>query len=237
MEKIGELSWKYYIKTWLYNWSEIKVPLDYMVNDAKYIDYYGNNKELASKNIEYSNNNAFVISVLDSSNKYSKNYLNCTWVVAIWESKKTSQNISFLSHQNVASFLKNKQWLDLEFKEKLIKSLVELVKESKKWTIDIIILWWNDLDEYKEYWDTIKFLDEIISGVLGFSATVVWWPSVNNVTWRKNNKDIVVNTEKRLVYLFKEYWEPADNVNFVANKINEIIENKLKTGNYKDFLD
>jgi hypothetical protein len=216
---------KYYIKTWIYNAAWMRTSINTIFDwDFSYVDYYRANKNVAKENLSSSNNNSFVISKIDSSNKYSKEYLNCTWVVAIWEDKKTWENISFLSHQNVISFLRDKRWLDEEFKNKLQESINNLIEKSKDWTLDFIIVWWNDFDEYREYKETIKFLDSIIFELTGINPSVVWWPTVNNKAWKENNKDVILLTEDRRVYLFKKYSEVSENINFVANEVDKIIE-------------
>jgi len=231
MENSNSLYWnhlidsKYYIQTWIYNAPWMKIPVSYVLEDAEYIDYYRANTRTADKNLEHSNHNSFVISKLNSSNKYSKDYLNCTWVVALGESKDSWENISFLTHQNVIWFLRDEQSVGDEFKEKLKASIDELKKKSKEWTVDIIILWWNDFDEYSDYKETIKFLDSVITESAWFSPSVVWWPTVNKFTWNKNSKDIALNTKERKVSLFKQYSEVSENINFVANKVDEILEN------------
>jgi len=46
MKNINSINWehlvdsKYYIKTWIYNASWMKIPISYIVDNANYIDYY-----------------------------------------------------------------------------------------------------------------------------------------------------------------------------------------------------
>lgn len=216
---------KYYIKTWLYNSPWMKIPVSMILKDANYIDYYRNNEKVAKENLKFSNHNSFVISNIDSSNKYSKDYLNCTWIIAIWESEETWENISFLTHQNTIWYMEKIKWLDTLFKQKLEESLLELKSKSKNGTIDIVIMWWNDINDFADYTKTIKFLDNIISESTWISAEVVWWPSiVKNLKTKNNTKDIVLNTSDRKIFLFKEYSKIEDNINFYANKINKVLK-------------
>ena len=232
MENVDSIKWEhlknpeYYIQTSIYNAWWIRAPIsEIMKGEFNYIDYYKNNKYVAKNNLESSANNSFVISKLDSSNKYSKWYVNCTWIVAIGESKETLENISFLTHQNNIWFIRDKQKKDLLFKEKLIKSLEELIEKSNEWSIDIVILWWRNDENFEEYIETIEFLDKIIFQIMWFSPSVVWWPSIDLKAW---NKDVIVNTKGRNTYLFKEYSNVYENINFVASNVRSILkENNL----------
>ena len=221
MEKnIDSLHWehlkdsKLYIQTWIYNSNWMKIPISYIINDADYIDYYVNNKNIAKNNLKWFVENWFSISKINSNNKYSKRYLNCTWIIAVWKSKEDWTNISFLTHQNTLKYLKDKN-IDLIFKNNLIKSLEELIKLSEDWSIDIILAWWND--DKKDYGDTIKFLWEIINDLLWFYPSVILWKS-------DKEKDIVLNTKDRKVYYFKEYSNISENINFISNEVDNLIK-------------
>ena len=204
---------KLYIQTWIYNSNWMKIPISYIIKDYNYIDYYVNNKNIAKKNLKWFIENWFSISKTNTKNKYSKRYLNCTWIIAVWKSKENWNNISFLTHQNILKYLKDKN-IDLIFKKELEKSLKELIKLSEEWSIDIILVWWNSEEE--EYIDTVKFLWEIVNELLWFYPSVLLWKS-------DKEKDIILDTKNRRTYYFKEYSDISENINFTTNKVDAIL--------------
>lgn len=222
---------KDYIITWIYDSPWMKIPISYIVKDADYIDFYWNNKELLEKNSFSYQDNFYIFSKINWNNKYSKRYLNCTWLVISWKNEKW-ENISALTHQNPWYFLSEKKInknSDISYKEyfqkELEKYLDEITSKMLEWTIDIVIVWWevynNSNSEYKE---SIKFLNEIIYKKLNIISGINWWPTFhNNVSKIDNNKDIVVNTQERKVYYFKDRNTLIENINSTAERILEIL--------------
>ncbi|MFH1608539.1 MAG: hypothetical protein ABH951_00775, partial [Patescibacteria group bacterium] len=82
--------------------------LDDFKKDAEFINFYSKKDELLEKNLQNAGKETYVISSIDNKNKYSLEYYDCTGVVAIGVDKETGENVSFLSHQNPAFFVENK---------------------------------------------------------------------------------------------------------------------------------
>lgn len=228
--EVNTLKWehlsdsKYYILSGLYNWSSVWVSISSIISDPKYIDYYMWNKDIARQNLTARIDNAFVFSRIDWTNKFSKTFRNCTWIVAIWEDKNTWENISFLTHQNTIPFLKQKFNFDKKFWDRLLEKIVQLKDMSKEGTVDIVIIGWNDLNNWKDYKETIKFLDRIIKDEIWFSPTVIWWPTLNMGQKTFNDKHIAIDTNKRFIHYFKEYSSVEENIHFVTDKVDSILK-------------
>lgn len=125
--------------------------------------------------LEEEDNHGFIISEIDSFDKYSDNYVNCTCLIAIWKSLKNWKNISFMTHQDPSYFLsteksKKNPWYKKStlFKVKLNSALQGLNELCEKWTIDVVLLWGilNKWDE--EYDKSIKVLSEITFDIIWF---------------------------------------------------------------------
>lgn len=165
--------------------------------DYSYAEDYS---EKNTSNYVSRDRNSYVISLLDSKNKYSLDYRNCTWIVAIWKSKETWKNISILTHQNPQFLVFDDKNSDI-FKKDFWEKLLELERKSQKWTIDIVILWWNNNYEFEEYTKSFKKLSEIVNEIMGFNPIVIWEPSIN----KENNtgKGIFLDTENRQLHYYK----------------------------------
>lgn len=144
----------------------------------------------------------YIISGVNSINKYSGNYKNCTWVVAIGESIESWENISILTHQNPVDFVPESEndCVAMRFERILRSTLEELKTRSKPWSVDILILGGNDLQYKSEYISSIETLDSIVMGVFWFHPVVVWWP-VNVHDSHYYGRDIFIDTMRRRVIL------------------------------------
>lgn len=69
-----------------------------------YINFYWKEEFFEKNNLKNNWRETYVISPVDSKNKYSAWYADCTWIVALW--KQTNWEIlSLLSHQCPEEFL------------------------------------------------------------------------------------------------------------------------------------
>lgn len=226
------------IKVWIYNKSHdyfLAENIDLLKDGPMdYIDYHFEDVVYANKKIsDWSREDGhwYTISMLDSLNKYSLNYFNCTWIVAIWTSKKNWKNLSFLTHQDPKYFLSDEESIYNEwdtrafsFKKYLRRKLKELKDESVEWTIDIIILWWNNNDNFEEYKKSITFLSEVVYNIIWINPVVVWWPSVNEIE-DSIEKWIFVDTKNRRVYYYKKHNHIWSNIVCVSNDVDRIVSN------------
>ncbi len=203
-----------------------------------YIDYRERDKVYRDKNTAMHHfqeidgeegTHGFSVSKLDSKNKYSLDYYNCTGVIAIWRSIETWENISILTHQDPAFFLSEDEveWSSWEsckqyFKDVLTYDLENLRDECEPGTIDIIILGGNNNDNFQEYKDSISLLSEWVEKTMWFSPVVVWWPSNEDDL---DEKWIYVDTKNRRVYYYKEYSDIDSNVVWVSRDVKRLVSN------------
>lgn len=108
------------------------------------------------------------------------------------------------------------------FKDALGWKLEELKDECEKWTIDVIVLWWNNRKNFKEYKKSIDNLSKIITNELWFQPVVVGGPTI--LEWETyTNKWIFVDTENRRVHLYKKHDVASSNINYIASDIKSAI--------------
>jgi len=81
--------------------------------------------------------NSYVISPVDDTDKYSKSYRNCTGLIVTGKEKGTGKNISFMSHQSPLIF----SWkMPSGFQEDLAKQIQEIKDRCEDGTIDAVIV-------------------------------------------------------------------------------------------------
>ena len=139
----------------------------------------------------------YVISNIDSEDKYSEWYNNCTGIVLLWTDKDWKQ-ISLLSHQNPAHFLS-----DANFKNDIIKKLWQFSKKCIDWTINAFIVWWNVWTDLKDqtYSRSVWYLSKIIQDELNKKPIILnpnnnsWTVTVKVETWK--NKIIILQPNQK----------------------------------------
>jgi hypothetical protein len=173
--------------------------------DADNVDYYGEPEELRGNGMKNPASRSYVISGLNSHNKFSEGFLNCTSLVVTGIDKDTGENISILSHQDPEHFLREYRE---EFAKDLTEALQELQKQSSPSTIDAVITGGNfftpgdsvstDVYYRKNYTESIEFLTEQVKGSLGFDPLVIAGPKTIG-----GGDMIFYQTSKRRLYLIR----------------------------------
>lgn len=110
--------------------------------DIVLVDYYGNSEYWTKLKQKSAGKETYVISALDSLNKESRNYADCTGIVAVGVDKETGKNISFLTHQDGKKILTADgplKEVQKQFTADLRASLSELKDRSKEGSIDGVI--------------------------------------------------------------------------------------------------
>jgi hypothetical protein len=173
------------------------------VDNINYIEE--NLSLLEQKNFKNGGVMTYVISPLDSLDKFSGKFVNCVGIVAVGCDKETHKNISFSSHQNPEEFLKVKSVIG-KFETDIRDKLLELKRRSESGAVDIVIVggWYPpppDLEKKKEaeryfmlvvtdgdgnhisppnyqesYVDAIKLISEQVKTVFDFNPVVVGGP-------------------------------------------------------------
>lgn len=172
-----------------------------------------------------------IISQINTRNKFSKWYYDCTGIVAIGKDKETGENISFLTHQHPMYLLGE---LPKEKFKQAVNATLEILRErSVQWSIDIVILWgigyltWSEDRNFAEksfwkYTKIIEWLSDIIFSIMGFYPVAVCSPWI----FRSNDgsKDIFIDTQKRQIHFLKPTRKNDCNVSYVANKVTEVLD-------------
>ena len=149
---------------------------------------------------------ALTISEVDTKNKYSEEYYNCTGVAAVGVDKETGENISLLTHQNPRFFFPNDKYGDI-VKSALIERLQKLKERSVSGTVDIVIIGGKHTIELRqeEYDNSISALKDIVTEVFDFSPVV---QSPKFVP--QDDTEIYLDTENRRIYMVQP---PANYIN------------------------
>ncbi|MFA5870436.1 MAG: hypothetical protein WC842_00910 [Candidatus Paceibacterota bacterium] len=184
---------------------------DFLKNSTKLtdVDYFGDSIEQKVRGFKNMGDGSFVISPIDSSDKFSQKFLDCTGLVVAGQKKETKENISLLSHQNPAHFLNEEFW-KTNFKNDLRQQLQELKKKSVDKTVDVVIVGGNHFlngeysnsKEYRDnYLDSIKQLSEVVVEVFNFEPVVITGPKT--VRGRQTD-DVYYDNEHRRLYIVRK---------------------------------
>ena len=180
---------------------------------AKVIDFSETSENHTENGFTHDGYETYIISAIDSDDKGSDDYLDCTGIVAVGVDRETGENISFMSHQAPKKFLeKHRQ----KFLEDLRNHLKELKDRSEDQTIDIRIFGGNFLppgryrhdqgvkiiksESYmNNYVDSIRILSETIRECLGFD------PEVIGPKLQTGFDTAYFDTKSRRLYLVRPY--------------------------------
>jgi len=195
------------------------------------VKHDGSPEELRAQNFKNPGINSYVISPIDGLNKFSKSFVNCTGLVVAGYDKKTSENISFLSHQYPRYFLGNENKQN-RFVADLEERLTELKERCQKGTIDAKIIGGNylkaqdfephDLQDFeievyqKSYLASIKLLSDEIEKVLGFEPVMITGPKLI-----PGEEDIFYENKNRRLYISRPEVGDNSTKSFVLSTINE----------------
>lgn len=104
--------------------------------NAENVDYFGDQEKMLAKGFWKGGPGTYVISPIDSQDKYSHGYEECTGVVAVGRDRKTGENISLLSHQRPAHILGRPE----NFFKDLDDALSQMRAVAEEGSIDAVIL-------------------------------------------------------------------------------------------------
>lgn len=214
------------------NWILSGKPINY----AHDIAFGAKPEELKRDVFEFKNDGheSYVISPVDSIDKYSKNYHDCTGVIITGKEKGTGKNISFMSHQDPSYFLGAHSQ---KFPEDLTNQIQELKKRCEGGTIDAVIFGGRyakgknyevsnpgrDLfiEEYKK---SIRFLSENIKSLVGFEPLVIVGPKT------EPGADTVFydNDTRRLFLVRNKSKKNESNDNYDFNAIESFLPSELE---------
>lgn len=168
-------------------------------NSNRNVDYYGQPDELKRQRFKNAGYHSYVISSIDSSNKFSGSFKNCTGFIATGSDKETGKEISFLSHQDPEYFLKNIPSFE-KFVDDFKKQLLELKERCANGTIDAVIVGGNYFNERPEFRDnyltSIGLISKEVRTILGFEPVVMTGPKTVS-----GKDDIFYDNDHRRLYI------------------------------------
>jgi hypothetical protein len=158
------------------------------------IDYSGLNLGINDLHYNSENGPVFVMSGIDSDNKMSRGFYNCTGLIVTGKTDN-GKNISFLTHQN-PTLLSNSY--NSTFEEALTKRIVDLKNKSIPGTIDAVYLGGDvDFDGFF-YKKNLNTINSVLKKELVFCPVVV-----NGPKELSKPDHIYYDNENRRVYFFR----------------------------------
>jgi hypothetical protein len=170
------------------------------------IDYYGDPAKLAENQHKNAGYNSYVISAIDSLDKISKSYMNCTGLIVTGQDRKTGEDVSFLSHQDPKYFLKNRDSIN-QFSTDLSQRIKELKDRCIEGTIDAAVFGGNYFQSSsflrqnpyaKKYIESVKLIAGEVTRILGFEPAVITGPKLT-----EGSDDIFYNNKERHLHIIR----------------------------------
>lgn len=182
------------------------------------VSFSENFSDLIRKNYKTGGNYTYVISTIDSSDKFSKWLANCTGMVITGKDKETGENISFLSHQY------SKYLVDTEKRNRYEKDLEERLRELKErsieGTMDAVLFGGNYMKNNPEsqnnYRESINLLSGIIEKNLNFEPVVITGPKII-----EGNDNVYYANKDRKFYILKPEVGNNSVQSFLPSEIKE----------------
>ncbi len=207
-------------------YSEILMHFDHgaIIRGVQNINYHDDESSLKKKNFLNAGELTYVISLVDSNDKFTKGLNNCTSVVVVGIDQKTGKNISFITHQNPNEFL-------LEKRKKFIKDFEKIMKEISSMcvpkSVDAIILGGNYLDITRDggrkgrtfaenYVESINLLSSEIEKKLKFKPEIINGPKVDF-----GGDNVYFDNKNRRVYFIRPEDVNANTQSFTADEFEK----------------
>jgi len=212
-------------------------PFEIIVCPELIYDPYLFVKQFNSEHIDWfinlrDTNECAIFSNLNKKSKSCFGYQSCTGIIAIGKSKKTGENISFLTHQLSPDFSLSKskehsQYF-IDFVKKLQNKMETFLAETEEMTRDIIMFGGINNDKNNSNVDAfLNFTAEIIFKKSKIVPRIIKPPKADGTT------NILLDTQNRKIY-FNEYIvnkdDSATTKGFVAEYspyINVVIRKEL----------
>lgn len=172
---------------------------DWTGGKPAHVNFFGNPKEWDALQQKHAGEGGYVISNLDTSNKFSDDYADCLGLLAIGQ--EGGKNISLLTHQ--VSRAANTGGKDPErvqaIGDKYIKdltaSLHELALRAQRGSVDVVLFGGSSTFE-SDYRESVKKMGALCVSILGVDPTVIVGPKdLGGMT------QVVCDTKRRRLYL------------------------------------
>jgi hypothetical protein len=168
---------------------------------------------------------SYIISPINNRDKSSKEFYDCTGVIAAGKDRETGEEVSFMSHQDPKYFLTgtgNYGTGEFEkFSQDLKERLEEMRSRCKEGTVDMIV--WGGkyvtgkcMDHRPNHLRSIRLLSRLISGVFGFKPTVVVGPKTQG-----GPDDVFYSNEERRLYLRRYFVDDYPTQSYSPTHLNK----------------
>jgi len=149
----------------------------------EFVDYFDSPAELEKRGILNGGEETFVISPVDSKDKFSKTFRDCTGVVGVGRETATGENISCMGHEDPVYFLDSEDDKKEIFLAALRGRLNELKQRTIAGTVDVIIVGGNYFTDSEfpfdaNYKESIKVLEREVFSIFGFRPVVIAGPKI-----------------------------------------------------------
>lgn len=187
------------------------------IKNVEDVDYSGNPDILKEKGMKNAGRVTYVISQIDSFDKFSREYFDCIGLIAAGKDKITNENISFITHQDPKTFLYEKKE---NFIKDLDSSLDELKKRSTEKAIDVVIIG-GQYDGYDEHYvKSIKLLEQRVFKKFGFYPVIAIGPKISD-----GSDTIFYDNKNRRVFVGRQSIEKTP---FTAGYVSKDLKKNLK---------
>ena len=196
-------------------------------DDVEQVDLYESPDKSRQNGFIKNGHESYVISPINNKSKFSLEYADCTGIVAVGIDMSTSDNVSFMSHQNPEYFLSEDREAflrDLRFR------LSEIKEKCRSGTIDAVIFGgrfanvkqFASLDGFRdhfkdEYLQSIRLLSEEIKLKLGFSPDIISGPKFDPA-----QDHVAFDNKTRRLYLARKVDEPGFIQSFNAEDLDKV---------------
>ncbi|MCK9351917.1 MAG: hypothetical protein M0P76_03945 [Candidatus Pacebacteria bacterium] len=168
-----------------------------------FVDFRGDERSFSELNITNHGEQSYMISPLDTEDKRSKEYVNCTGIAGVGKEKASDKSVSFLSHQCPTWFLSDAKNQQI-FLDDLDKILSEMKERCDTGTIDVVIFGGNYISgtsmnsehTRQRYTESIQTLSQKIHDILGFEPVVITEPKPFS-----GEDDVVLETQTARLFL------------------------------------
>ncbi len=170
-------------------------------NNITHVDFYDKKESLDKQNMDNAGEYTYAMSPIDETSKSTLDLFSCTSIVAVGNDKKTGKDVSFLTHQNPAEFLRDKKY---DFLDHLVSKLNDLKERSEEGTIDIIVAGGNvrgalEVPPGEEYRGSVALISSAVLKVFGFTPRIIAGPKPI-----PKPEHALFDTKRRRLYIIRE---------------------------------
>jgi len=159
---------------------------------------------------------SYIISPVNEKDKFTKELLDCTSVIAVGRDVSSGKDISVLTHQDPKIFLKEQKEA---FTKDLEERLRDLRQKCHEGSVDIVIAGGKLMrDRPDDYKDSLEKLDDIVESVFGFEPLVICGPKYPEA----DEDDIYFDTQNRRLYIVRPKDSKFSNEPFPSGKAGEM---------------